>query len=283
MKLSKDYKLIYADNSGEERVLKASKKNIPTAEDVELDPNLDALEDVNVLFVGKDGLFHAIKKVVNEDGTVTTSEEIIDTVKAGEDELFVPAEPVEVESKEALVASIADGGYTVVKTAISDVEPIFVTGTSIVGLEEGGSIEGAGTILFQVANGGTLIFKGDGEVKSTDGYCVDCGSTSRNTAGSVIIAGGKFTAGGATAVQCEHGTVEITGGEFKSENAQYLINCIDGRDDASIVISGGKFYGFDPANADTHDKGPEKVNYVKAGYKSENKGDYYEVVPADAE
>ena len=66
-----------------------------------------------------------------------------------------------------------------------------------------------------------------------------------------------------------------------STGSQYLLNCQDDASGkASIEVTGGKFYGFNPADADTHDKGDSQhINYVKAGYKSENKGDYYEVSP----
>lgn len=279
MKLGNGYKLVYVKGEGEERKLYASKQPIPTEADAELDPNLDALEDVKVLYVGSDGCFHAIKKVKKEEGVVTTEEVVTTSVTAGEDEVFVPAEPVDVADADTLKAVMADGGYAVVSGAVSGIEgPVVISKPTTINLKEEGSIEGSGGAVLQASDGGELVIKGKGKIKNTEGYCVDCGSTKRKSSGKVAIAGGSFEAS-TTAVQCEHGTVEISGGEFKDTtgDGQYLINCIDGNDDAKIVISGGKFTGFDPANPETHDQ----ETYVKEGYKSENKGDYFEVVPEE--
>ena len=95
--------------------------------------------------------------------------------------------------------------------------------------------------------------------------------------GKVVIEDGTFTAQ-TTAVHVICGTAEIKGGTFKLSNAggtygnTYLLNRQD--DSVSggkgvIVVTGGTYYGFNPASNDADDKDSGgKTNYVASGYKS---------------
>ena len=45
---------------------------------------------------------------------------------------------------------------------------------------------------------------------------------------------------------------------------------------ANIIVKGGRFYKFDPANNSTEGPG---TNYVAEGYRSTKDSDYYVVTP----
>lgn len=68
--------------------------------------------------------------------------------------------------------------------------------------------------------------------------------------------------------------IEITGGEFKCATPKWTLNCKD-KEGSKITVSGGKFYQFDPSNANV---GAGEV-VVASGYQVVQNGDWYEVVP----
>ncbi len=140
---------------------------------------------------------------------------------------------------------------------------------------------GKGTLIW--VKDGELYVKGEGTVESVNGYTVDVGSQNYTLTGKLVIEGGIFKAGNAaTVVQVEKGIAQIKGGEFSvTEDAygnNYVLNCIDNTADANIEVTGGKFYKFNPAEADNHDGGATvKTNYVQSGYSSAADGEYYTV------
>jgi hypothetical protein len=110
--------------------------------------------------------------------------------------------------------------------------------------------------------------------------------------GNLVINGGIYMAVGCTCVYVTNGTCEINGGTFFSqpssstpsvsddEKAKYgpyrgfLLNLYDklGKwGDASLVVKGGSFIGFDPA--DNYAEG-DHTNFVATGYKSVEDGEY---------
>lgn len=73
---------------------------------------------------------------------------------------------------------------------------------------------------------------------------------------------------GAECIYCENGTIYITGGIFKSNgnDSRYLLNCKDANykaGNAKIIVSGGKFYDFDPGNNTA--EGPN-TSFLAEGY-----------------
>ena len=98
--------------------------------------------------------------------------------------------------------------------------------------------------------------------------------------GKVVIEGGNISAG-TSAVQVNVGTAEIKGGEFSATKSDvYVVNCIDATyvKGESIVIKGGKFHNFDPANNAA--EGPD-TNFCPEGYTTkllEEEG-VYKVIP----
>jgi len=105
---------------------------------------------------------------------------------------------------------------------------------------------------------------------------------------TLTINGGDYYGGG-TVVQVQEGTLIINGGKFACEafsnptyGYNFQINCIDSaykNGTAKVIIKGGTFINFNPANCTAEGAG---TNFVAEGYKvtSEVVGDdtYYTVV-----
>ncbi len=123
------------------------------------------------------------------------------------------------------------------------------------------------------AQGGTLEFNGEGTLKAKEN---DCYAVDVTNGGKVVINGGHFV-GNIHAVYVYEGTAEINGGVFEVQQKypgtgkgdEFVLNC---RDDnykngtASIVVKGGTFVGFNPANCQAEGA---NTNFVAAGYVSE--------------
>lgn len=79
------------------------------------------------------------------------------------------------------------------------------------------------------------------------------------------------------------GTITINSGNFVSGTPAWTLNCNDTsykNGEANIIVKGGTFANFDPANNMAEGKG---TNFVAAGYVSNmNEDGSYTVVPADA-
>ena len=123
------------------------------------------------------------------------------------------------------------------------------------------------------AQGGTLEINGEGTVKAkeNDVFAVDV-----RDGGKVVINGGHFY-GNECAVYAFNGTVEINGGIFEIQKEaegvgdkyyEYVLNCYDSSykaGTASIVVKGGTFVGFNPANCKAEGA---NTNFVADGYIS---------------
>lgn len=75
------------------------------------------------------------------------------------------------------------------------------------------------------------------------------------------------------------GCVEINGGVFDAAKPEWTLNVRDAdykAGTAKIIVKGGKFKGFDPANNKAEGAG---TNFVADGYKSVLEGEYYVVKP----
>ena len=89
----------------------------------------------------------------------------------------------------------------------------------------------------------------------------------------LTITGGNYYGGG-TAVQVQEGTLTITGGHFAVEpfsdaryGYEFMLNCIDAaykNGTAKIIVKGGTFVNFNPANCKAEGAG---TNFVAEGYK----------------
>lgn len=119
-----------------------------------------------------------------------------------------------------------------------------------------------------------LEVNGEGTIRAEGAY----GLWNNATSGKIVINGGNIEAQ-THAVYSENGEIEINGGTFKLTNAdtaerdangnlRFLINCLDKNykaGTAKIIVKGGKFYEFDPANNASEGPG---TNYVAEGYHS---------------
>lgn len=135
------------------------------------------------------------------------------------------------------------------------------------------------------AKQGTITFAGEGVVdgcNKTD-YAMAVWATGDST---VNIQGGTFTnVDAGTDDQydlmyvSQNGTLNIYGGTFKSQTPKWTLNVNDSafrNGTATIKVFGGRFYKYDPSNAETEVTNP--YSFVAEGYHVVQDGDWYEVV-----
>lgn len=116
-----------------------------------------------------------------------------------------------------------------------------------------------------------ITIYGKGTVDSGQGICIE-----GNGANSVINLTGSTTIyrndrSGGELIYCYSGTINIINGTFRNdgEDKKYLLNCYDANyanGTAKIIVTGGKFYDFNPA--DNSAEG-EHTNFVAEGYHVE--------------
>lgn len=153
--------------------------------------------------------------------------------------------------------------------------------------KNGGVFKGVtDSYAFWVTEGGDLTIEGDGEVIASE---AEYSMAIWSNGGKVTIKGGKFYNNGNNSdliYASNGGTVEIYGGEFHAnenkgaagtKNRFPALNIKDkDRDTCKIVVFGGKFFGFNPA--DNVSEG-EHTNFVADGYTSiEVSPDVWEVI-----
>lgn len=139
-----------------------------------------------------------------------------------------------------------------------------------------------------------LYVEADTTINATENGGINTGTNGGyginvNKGASLTINGGYYYGGG-TAIQVQKGTLVINGGTFAVEpysspvyGYKFLLNCLDENyknGTAKIIVKGGTFVNFDPANSASENP---KGNFVAEGYKvvSEQHGTdtWYTVVP----
>lgn len=126
-----------------------------------------------------------------------------------------------------------------------------------------------------VESGAKLVLTGNGSIEGGEGG--DNSAVMINAGGEALIEGGSYSVGsdkdglGNSCIYLTgpNSTLEITGGEYRSvtpyKGKYYVINSTNkNKDTNSIIITGGKFWDFDPSNVDIEI--PAK-NYVPEGYQ----------------
>ena len=97
-----------------------------------------------------------------------------------------------------------------------------------------------------------ITIYGNGVINSGEGICIQA-----NGADSVINLTGSTTTyrtnrPGGELIYCYSGTINITNGTFRNDGStNYLLNCYDANyanGTAKIIVTGGKFYDFNPAD-----------------------------------
>jgi hypothetical protein len=129
---------------------------------------------------------------------------------------------------------------------------------------------------FLIRANATLEINGDGNYIVPSDYAVWV-RVNNGAATGAVINGGYFE-GNTHVLYAEKGVIEVNGGTFKLNNPdacdkdvngnfKFLLNCLDANyqnGTANIIVRGGKFYGFNPAETYGEPSGP--VSYVAAGY-----------------
>lgn len=190
----------------------------------------------------------------------------------------------------ALVQAFATGGTYTVEADVTLDEPLVLKAGTVLELNLNGKkiinqLGNASTDVIIVEEGATLTINGEGNVEAVsgnDGFTVI-------SKGEVTINGGTFTSGtdaenktNACIYASGNGKVYITGGEFHSAEGALMINKKDAdRATTVIEITGGSFYGFNPADNGSETSGGGRgtgTNFVVEGYNVVENNDVFTVV-----
>ena len=192
-----------------------------------------------------------------------------------------------VETLEALVEAIAAGGDISVAADIAAPTGFVITADTVINNNAEISIpeDTSGDGVFKVT-AGTLTLNGTGTINGlgNNAWSMAVWATE---GGKVVINDGFFTNVGASSdFDSEHfdliyasgnGQIEINGGEFKCETPAWTLNIKDkDRATASIIVKGGKFHGFNPADCAVEG---EHTNFVAEGYKVVEEDGVFVVMP----
>ena len=129
--------------------------------------------------------------------------------------------------------------------------------------------------LFYVTAKGDLTIKGEGTVTAVEDNGAAMAVWVRSPIAKVTLEGGTYTQQITNEddpqfdlIYVEYGTVYVKGGTYKGATPDWTLNCKDETyqsKEAKIEVTGGTFYGFDPANNTAEGKG---TSFVAAGYVS---------------
>ena len=113
-----------------------------------------------------------------------------------------------------------------------------------------------------------ITIKGKGTIDAGSGIAIMANGKDAviNLSGSTTVY--QTNRSGAELIYCYAGTINISGGTFKNNASKYLLNCYDANyrnGTAKIIVTGGKFYDFDPDNNTAEGEG---TSFLASGYKS---------------
>ena len=239
-------------NSGEMSVNKISVNSIfvPIGDELILDGGSAYKEEpVYSTRIGNIG-FDSIADAVNhaDNGDVITLQEDINMGIGDNDHLVVKAENVTIDL----------GGKTITANGSNGAVKV-----------EGGTttLDGAGTVhgILGSDKYSMAVWAESGHVVINDGiYQNETDDSDRGT--DLIYASGT-------------GCIEINGGVFEAAKPEWTLNCKDAdykAGTAKIIVKGGSFKNFDPANNAAEGAG---TSFVAEGYQSVLEGEYYVVKP----
>ena len=114
-----------------------------------------------------------------------------------------------------------------------------------------------------------ITIYGKGTIDAGAGICIEANGKDSiiNLTGSTTVY--QTNRPNAELIYCYAGTINIVNGTFKNNGSPYLLNCYDANyqdGTAKIVVTGGKFYDFNPA--DNSAEG-EHTSFVPEGYHVE--------------
>ena len=207
--------------------------------------------------------------------------------KIGDAEYATLGEAIEAAGTQDEVVVVADI-TTDAAFEITKKVAINLNGKTIATTEK--DTEGNG--VFWVKNGGELTLNGEGTVNGVGGNAYNIAIWADG--GKVIINGGTYTNEGAQddgpdgahfdLIYAKNGgSVEINGGTFKCETPNWTLNSHDTAK-GTIVVKGGTFYQFNPANCTTEGANTNFCADGLCGYVVETVGgvDVYGVAAAVA-
>lgn len=184
--------------------------------------------------VPEDGTFNNMMK---KSGIITLKEDITTGTYTGG-----------ITSKN--ITTLKLGGKTLTFSGTTTNNPAIMTrGTQQLTVTGSGTLDAAGRIAIE-ANGADTVINLGGTMFGRPTYVTD-------------RSGGEL-------IYCYLGTINITEGIFKNNGADksFMLNCYDANyqnGTAKIIVTGGKFYDFDPANNSAEGPG---TSYVPEGYES---------------
>ena len=201
---------------------------------------------------------------------------------------------VNIKNVESLKALFATGGSATLSEDLVVNEPISVSTGAEVTLDlNGKTVTNTEDLwdeatekysIFEVA-GGALTLKGDGTVKAKEN---DCYALLVSDGGHLIIEDGTYV-GNIDALHVYEGLAEIKGGSYSIQQLcpltghgpyDFVLNCKNenyAAGKANIIVTGGSFQGFDPANA----KSDDAASYLAPGYISVETNGVWTVVRGD--
>lgn len=201
---------------------------------------------------------------------------------------------VNIKNVESLKALFATGGEATLSEDLVVNEPISVaTGAEVTLDLNGKTVTNTEDLwdeatekysIFEVA-GGALTLKGDGTVKAKEN---DCYALLVSDGGHLIIEDGTYV-GNIDALHVYEGLAEIKGGSYSIQQLcpltghgpyDFVLNCKNenyAAGKANIIVTGGSFQGFDPANA----KSDDAASYLAPGYISVETNGVWTVVRGD--
>lgn len=226
-------------------------------------------------------------------------------------EVIVNSDPVKVSSPAELVNAIAEGKNVVLEDDITLDEPVVVepvavkSGESVLEVtvdlngnditaplftESDGNIATGDTdsYAFWVKEGGKLTINGNGNV-TTQACKYSIAVWAQG--GEVVINGGNYENAGEGSdliYASAGGKVTINGGTFKANkkqagvegnNNEYSTLNLKDNTGSTIIVYGGTFYNFNPA--DNFSEGPG-TNFVATGYNVVQSGEWYTVTAPEA-
>ena len=201
---------------------------------------------------------------------------------------------VNIKNVESLKALFATGGSATLSEDLVVNEPISVaTGAEVTLDLNGKTVTNTEDLwdeatekysIFEVA-GGALTLKGDGTVKAKEN---DCYALLVSDGGHLTIEDGTYV-GNIDALHVYEGLAEIKGGSYSIQQLcpltghgpyDFVLNCKNenyAAGKANIIVTGGSFQGFDPANA----KSDDAASYLAPGYISVETNGVWTVVRGD--
>lgn len=241
--------------------LKADKETTYTKEEVDA---LIAEKEAEIVQIKKD--YNSLKEIVGElggnvewgvpaDGTFNNMMKKSGTVKLGED-TTTSTYTGGITSKNKTTLNLNGKNLTFSGTTTTN-PSIMTRGEQELTIMGKGTFDAAGRIAVETNGADTVI-----NLSGTTGFFASEPTYVTDRSGGELI-------------YCYLGTINISAGVFKNngEDKKYLLNCYDANyraGTAKIVVTGGKFYDFNPA--DNTAEG-EHTSFVPEGYHVEESQD----------